>query len=83
MTSGILQDSICVAPKPRSVQLLGAPLHLLSMEDVVRTMERWIAERAVPRWIAVTGAHGIAESNKDSGFKSILKSADLSIPDGR
>ncbi|MGA2435681.1 MAG: WecB/TagA/CpsF family glycosyltransferase [Bryobacteraceae bacterium] len=83
MTSGITHDRIYAAPKPRFVRVLGAPLHLLSLDEILETMERWIATRDVPRWIAVTGAHGIVESNKSPEFKRILESADLSIPDGR
>jgi len=45
-------------------------------------MEGWIRERSRPHWIAVTGSHGTLEAHKRPEFRTVLHSADLSIPDG-
>jgi N-acetylglucosaminyldiphosphoundecaprenol N-acetyl-beta-D-mannosaminyltransferase len=45
-------------------------------------MERWIRERDVGHFIAVTGMHGVSESRRDPRFGTILNAADLVVPDG-
>lgn len=67
---------------PRT-QVLGAPVHIISVENVVRRMEQWIRERGRPHWIAVTGSHGALEAHKYPDFRAVLDTADLSVPDGR
>ncbi len=64
-----------------STSVLGVPVHIVDMNQVVRLMEEWI-ERRERRWIAETGSHGIMEGFKHPDFRAILRSADLSIPDG-
>lgn len=64
-------------------QVLGAPVHIIDIENVVRRMEEWIRERGQPRWIAVTGSHGALEAHKYPDFRAVLQTADLSVPDGR
>jgi N-acetylglucosaminyldiphosphoundecaprenol N-acetyl-beta-D-mannosaminyltransferase len=66
-----------------SVRVLGVPLHILNMQELLSVMEEWIARRDKSRWIAMTSSHGIIESFKRADFKAILKSADLAIPDGK
>jgi N-acetylglucosaminyldiphosphoundecaprenol N-acetyl-beta-D-mannosaminyltransferase len=46
-------------------------------------MEQWIRERDRPHWIAVTGSHGALEAHKHQDFRAVLRTADLSVPDGR
>ena len=46
-------------------------------------MEQWLGERDRLHWIAVTGSHGVVEAYKHPDFRTILRSADLSLPDGR
>ena len=68
---------------PPCVQVLGSPIHIVEVSGVLPLMEKWIAEGTRTRWIAVTGSHGVLEAHKHPEFKEILKSADLSVPDGR
>lgn len=68
---------------PPCTQVLGAPVHIIDVENVLRLMERWIRERDRTHWIAVTGSHGALEARKRPDFRAILHTADLSVPDGR
>jgi len=71
------------AGSPPCTEVLGAPVHIIDVENVLRLMEQWILERHRPRWIAVTGSHGALEAHKHPDFRAILRTADLSVPDGR
>jgi N-acetylglucosaminyldiphosphoundecaprenol N-acetyl-beta-D-mannosaminyltransferase len=51
--------------------------------QVLHTMEQWLARRDRTRWIAVTSSHGLVEGQRNLAFKTILESADLSLPDGK
>jgi N-acetylglucosaminyldiphosphoundecaprenol N-acetyl-beta-D-mannosaminyltransferase len=68
--------------EPLCAEVLGAPVHIIGIEDVLQMMERWFQDRARPRWIAVTGSHGVLEAHKRPDFRAVLQSADLSVPDG-
>jgi N-acetylglucosaminyldiphosphoundecaprenol N-acetyl-beta-D-mannosaminyltransferase len=68
--------------QPLCADVLGAPVHIIGIDDVLQLMERWIQERQPPRWIAVTGSHGVVEAHKHRDFRAVLRSADLSVPDG-
>jgi N-acetylglucosaminyldiphosphoundecaprenol N-acetyl-beta-D-mannosaminyltransferase len=54
----------------------------VQIPDVINQIEVWIADRSPSRFIAVTGMHGIVEAQHDASFKTILKQADLVVPDG-
>jgi N-acetylglucosaminyldiphosphoundecaprenol N-acetyl-beta-D-mannosaminyltransferase len=45
-------------------------------------MESWVTARKGSRYVAVTGMHGVSESRRDSAFRTILRDADLVVPDG-
>jgi len=68
---------------PPCTEVLGAPVHIIDVQNVLRLMEQWIRERRHPRWIAVTGSHGALEAYKRPDFRAVLHTADLSVPDGR
>ena len=68
---------------PPCTKVLGAPVHIVDVETVLRLMEQWICERERTHWIAVTGSHGALEAHKHPDFRAILQTADLSVPDGR
>jgi len=68
--------------QPPCAEVLGAPVHVVDIHHVLRIMEQWIRERDRPHWIAVTGSHGALEAHKRPDFRSVLHSADLSVPDG-
>lgn len=71
-------------PQPSSlrVRVLGTPLDIFRLEDLLTLMGNWIREHHRSRWIAVTGSHGIMEAYRDPTFRQVLETADLSIPDG-
>jgi N-acetylglucosaminyldiphosphoundecaprenol N-acetyl-beta-D-mannosaminyltransferase len=71
------------AAHPPCTEVLGAPVHIIDIESVLRLMEQWILERDRPHWIAVTGSHGALEAHKRPDFSAVLRTADLSVPDGR
>ena len=71
------------AERPPCTEVLGAPVHIINVENVLRLMEQWIVERDQPHWIAVTGSHGALEAHKHPDFRAVLRTADLSVPDGR
>ena len=64
-------------------RVLGVPVHVLGVHDVVRVMQDWLQNGAGQRWIAVTSSHGIMEGFKHQEFRQILESAALSVPDGK
>jgi len=76
-------SSLSRVPPPLCVHGLGVPLHLIDVRGVVERMEQWIARRDGCHWIALTSSHGLVEGYKYRDFREILKSADLSLPDGR
>jgi N-acetylglucosaminyldiphosphoundecaprenol N-acetyl-beta-D-mannosaminyltransferase len=75
-------------PKPQvsrgtpSFSVLGVRVHAVQIPDTVAQMVGWIERRDVCRFIAVTGMHGVSESQRDPKFKKILNEADLVVPDG-
>lgn len=71
------------AKHPPCTEVLGAPVHIVDVENVLRLMEQWIRERDRTHWIAVTGSHGALEAHKHPDFRAVLRTADLSVPDGR
>jgi N-acetylglucosaminyldiphosphoundecaprenol N-acetyl-beta-D-mannosaminyltransferase len=71
------------AKNPPCVRIIGVPVHVVDVGEVVRIMARWIRERDGRHWIAVTSSHGVVEGHKRLEFRSILESADLSVPDGK
>ncbi len=68
---------------PPCTEVLGAPVHIIDIKSVLRLMEQWIRERDRPHWIAVTGSHGALLARKHPEFRAVLRTADLSVPDGR
>ena len=68
---------------PPCTEVLGAPVHIIDVDRVLRLMEQWIRERRRSHWIAVTGSHGALEAHKHPDFRAVLQTADLSVPDGR
>lgn len=65
------------------IWILGTRVHMVQIPDVIAVMEHWIAnEPHRCHYLVVTGMHGVMEGHKDEGFKAIINSADLFIPDG-
>jgi N-acetylglucosaminyldiphosphoundecaprenol N-acetyl-beta-D-mannosaminyltransferase len=54
----------------------------VQIPEVISRMTRWIEERRVGNYIAVTGMHGIMEAQHSAQFKEILNGASLIVADG-
>jgi N-acetylglucosaminyldiphosphoundecaprenol N-acetyl-beta-D-mannosaminyltransferase len=67
---------------PARFPVLGIGVSAVQIPQVIDIVERWILERSRPRYVAVTGMHGISEAQYDHQFRSILRAADLVVPDG-
>jgi N-acetylglucosaminyldiphosphoundecaprenol N-acetyl-beta-D-mannosaminyltransferase len=63
-------------------RVLGVRVNAVQIPDVVDWMESSIQERGPARYVAVTGMHGVTESNQNPEFRAVLKDADLVVPDG-
>jgi N-acetylglucosaminyldiphosphoundecaprenol N-acetyl-beta-D-mannosaminyltransferase len=63
-------------------RVLGIPVNAVQIPEVVAWMEECIAERGPARYVAVTGMHGVTESQENAEFRTMLKEADLVVPDG-
>ncbi len=76
------QGGLKSVQKPPCTHVLGVPVHIIEAREVLQIMTGWI-QGGGRHWIAVTSSHGIVEGHKRAVFKGILKSADLSLPDGK
>lgn len=63
-------------------RVLGVPVNAVQIPQVIAWMEQCIHERGKARYVAVTGMHGVTESRQDPEFSTMLKEADLVVPDG-
>lgn len=58
-------------------------VNAVQISDTIAQLCSWIDKRQpITRFVAVTGLHGIAESQRDGHFREVLKAADLVVPDG-
>jgi N-acetylglucosaminyldiphosphoundecaprenol N-acetyl-beta-D-mannosaminyltransferase len=67
---------------PARFPVLGVGVNAVQIPQVIEILEHWILQRSRPHYVAVTGMHGITEAQYDPQFRSILRSADLVVPDG-
>ena len=63
-------------------RVLGVRVNAVQIPQVVDWMQYCIHERGPARYVAVTGMHGVTESQQDAEFRAVLKDADLVVPDG-
>jgi N-acetylglucosaminyldiphosphoundecaprenol N-acetyl-beta-D-mannosaminyltransferase len=66
---------------PGRMNILGVGVNLINMTAALNEIERWIASRE-PHYVCVTGVHGVMESWRDPGLRSIHNRAGLVTPDG-
>jgi N-acetylglucosaminyldiphosphoundecaprenol N-acetyl-beta-D-mannosaminyltransferase len=66
----------------QSFRVLGVRINAVQIDDVTRTIERWIERRDKNHFIAVTGMHGVTEAQHDPEFAKVLNAASLVVPDG-
>src|SRR5881396_663391 len=65
------------------VNVLGSRVHLVTVDQTVDQIERWIQDRDERcRRVIVTGFHGLWEAYKDANLRTILNGAELWVPDG-
>ncbi len=87
MNSSLISESVIASPDqhdigPTRYPVLGVGVSAVQIPEVISMLERWISERKSPRFVAVTGMHGVSEAQHDRYFMSILQNADLVVPDG-
>jgi N-acetylglucosaminyldiphosphoundecaprenol N-acetyl-beta-D-mannosaminyltransferase len=63
-------------------RVLGVRVDAVQISKVIQQMEAWIQRHDACHFIAVTGMHGVMEAQHNDGFKHVLNSADLVVPDG-
>jgi N-acetylglucosaminyldiphosphoundecaprenol N-acetyl-beta-D-mannosaminyltransferase len=63
-----------------TVDVLGIPVHVLTMADAVAAIERFIQART-PRLVVTADASGLVMARDDAGWRKLLLSADLVTPD--
>lgn len=62
------------------VEILGLPVDRVSMDEAVRRLEEFIAEKT-PHLVVTADAAGIVQAQSDPEWNAIFKSADLATPD--
>jgi N-acetylglucosaminyldiphosphoundecaprenol N-acetyl-beta-D-mannosaminyltransferase len=70
-----------LASTPPRFEVLGVPVSAITMADALDTMDTWIRART-PRYVCVTGVHGVMESQRDEEIRRIHRRAGLVTPDG-
>ncbi|HUP19951.1 MAG TPA: WecB/TagA/CpsF family glycosyltransferase [Gemmatimonadota bacterium] len=65
---------------PRT-NVLGVGVSAVDMADALRAIEGWVEART-PRYVCVTGVHGVMESQRDPELRRIHNAAGLVTPDG-
>jgi N-acetylglucosaminyldiphosphoundecaprenol N-acetyl-beta-D-mannosaminyltransferase len=63
------------------VNILGVEVSAITMRDATAALEEWIRNRT-PRYVCITGVHGVMESQRDPELKAIHNAAGLVTPDG-
>jgi N-acetylglucosaminyldiphosphoundecaprenol N-acetyl-beta-D-mannosaminyltransferase len=63
------------------VNILGVGVSPINVDQAVRAIEGWIAERR-SHYVCITNIHGIVESQRDSELRQIHNNAGLVTPDG-
>jgi N-acetylglucosaminyldiphosphoundecaprenol N-acetyl-beta-D-mannosaminyltransferase len=76
-----MKVDVDISLKPE-YRVLGVRVDAVQIGDVINQMHDWIVRRDACHSVAVTGMHGVTEANHDSGFKRVLQSASLVVPDG-
>jgi N-acetylglucosaminyldiphosphoundecaprenol N-acetyl-beta-D-mannosaminyltransferase len=62
--------------------VLGVRVDAVQIDETIAILERWIADRAGCRYVAVTGMHGVSVAASDPKFRAALRAAALVVCDG-
>jgi N-acetylglucosaminyldiphosphoundecaprenol N-acetyl-beta-D-mannosaminyltransferase len=73
--------AVGAAPTPARVDILGVGVSATTMAATLELIEGWIARRE-PRYVCVSGMHGVMESQRDARLREVHNSADLVTTDG-
>ena len=65
----------------RQMNVLGVPVSAVSIPEVLRIVDTWIAKRS-PNFVCFRDVHGIMACQKDAGLQRIHETAGLVCPDG-
>lgn len=68
-------------PQAPGVDILGVRVTATTLEGTLDRIEEWIARRE-PRYVCVSGMHGVMESQRDERLRQIHNGAGLVTPDG-
>ena len=66
----------------RTTPILGAPIAVGTMAEVIGMVNGWIREPTRTRLVSFTNVHMVVEANLRPRFMSILRNLDLNCPDG-
>jgi N-acetylglucosaminyldiphosphoundecaprenol N-acetyl-beta-D-mannosaminyltransferase len=70
-------------PRAPGFEVLGIRVDAVQMVDAIERLRAWMdVPDGVTRYVAVTGMHGVAESQDDPYVRKVLNAADLIVPDG-
>lgn len=69
-------------PNPRAIDVLGSHVDILSADEAVFRIERWIEEPGRCRQVVVTGFHGLWEAHSNPELRPVFDGVDLWVPDG-
>ena len=82
MTEGTAAKRAPEAAAFPEISILGSRVKLVSVEQTVDRMERWIQAGDYGRRVVVTGFHGLWKASQDPAVRKILNTAELWVPDG-
>jgi N-acetylglucosaminyldiphosphoundecaprenol N-acetyl-beta-D-mannosaminyltransferase len=77
----VIDVSVTDSASPPLVDVLGVGVSATTIDDSLRVIEGWIARRE-PRYVCVSGMHGVMESQQDLQLRQIHNQAGLVTPDG-
>lgn len=66
---------------PESVNILGIPVHAVTMSDTLALIEQYMAEPRLHQ-IATVNPEFVMTAQTDAAFRRVLRAADLCLPDG-
>jgi N-acetylglucosaminyldiphosphoundecaprenol N-acetyl-beta-D-mannosaminyltransferase len=69
------------AAYPQTVEILGVPVHMVTMDQTVTLARRFMAEPGCSQ-IATVNPEFVMAAQQDEAFLAVLNQADLCIPDG-
>ncbi|HLX70567.1 MAG TPA: hypothetical protein VKV04_13155 [Verrucomicrobiae bacterium] len=70
MSTSLTQSPVVELPQNGLTRfpVLGVGVNAVQIPQVIQILENWIAERKAPKYVAVTGMHGLSEAQHDDIF---------------